>query len=140
MSYALVVRPAAGRDVAEAHAYWSQHGRGDAFMASVDHVFTQIAERPLMYAVVNESLQCSVRFQRVTKVVGAERGHVVVAEAMAQQQLAMCGRVLSRRMSPRMPSRPASISIAFMTSHLVAPVLDAPCIAIVSQNPRRRCR
>ena len=57
MSYVLVVRPAAARDLAEAHEYYSQHGRSDAFMASVDHVFTQIVDRPLMYAVVYDEVR-----------------------------------------------------------------------------------
>ena len=57
MSYALVVRPAAGRDIADAYAYYSQHGRGDAFMASVDHVFTQIVDRRLMYPLVYDEVR-----------------------------------------------------------------------------------
>lgn len=52
MTNALVVRPSASRDIAEAYAYHSQHGRGDAFMSAVDQVFTWIAERPLMYPLV----------------------------------------------------------------------------------------
>ena len=57
MSYALVVRPSAGRDVAEAHAYYSQHGRADAFMAAVDHVFAQIADRPFMSPVAYDDVR-----------------------------------------------------------------------------------
>jgi plasmid stabilization system protein ParE len=52
MTTALVVRPSASREVAEAHAYHAQHGRGDAFMAAVDQVLARIAERPLMYPLV----------------------------------------------------------------------------------------
>ena len=37
MGYQLVVVPAAGRDVAEAYAYYSQQGRGEAFATAVDH-------------------------------------------------------------------------------------------------------
>ena len=57
MSYALVVRPAAGRDIAEAYAYYSEHSRGDAFMASVDQVLNQIVDRPLMYPVVYDEVR-----------------------------------------------------------------------------------
>jgi plasmid stabilization system protein ParE len=57
MSYALVVRPTAGRDIAEAYEYYSQHERGDALMASIDHVFTQIVDRPLMYPVVYDEVR-----------------------------------------------------------------------------------
>jgi len=52
MTSALVVRPSASRDVGEAHAYHSQHGRGDAFLAAVDQVLDRIAERPLMFPLV----------------------------------------------------------------------------------------
>ena len=52
MSYALVVEPSATRDIAEAYAYYAQHGRGDASLAAVDHVFAQLGELPLMYPVV----------------------------------------------------------------------------------------
>jgi len=52
MTNALVVRPSASRDIAEAHAYHSQHGRGDDFMSAIDQVFSWIAERPLMYPLV----------------------------------------------------------------------------------------
>ncbi len=51
MSYALVVEPSAARDVADAYAYYAEHGRGDGFMAAVEHAFAQIAELPLMYPV-----------------------------------------------------------------------------------------
>src|ERR1700690_1083985 len=62
------------------------------------------ADDDAMPAVVEESAQRSVRFQGVAKVVGTERGHVVVAEAMAQEQVAMCRRVLSRRRERGQPS------------------------------------
>lgn len=49
MTTALVVRPSVSRDIAEARAYHSQHGREAAFMSAVDQVFAGIAERPRMY-------------------------------------------------------------------------------------------
>jgi plasmid stabilization system protein ParE len=52
MTSSLVVRPSVSRDVAEAHAYHSQYGRGDAFMLAVHQVFDRIAERPLMFPLV----------------------------------------------------------------------------------------
>jgi plasmid stabilization system protein ParE len=57
MSYAVVVRPAAGRDIAEAYEHYSQHERDDAFMASIDHAFTQIVDRPMMYPVVYDEVR-----------------------------------------------------------------------------------
>jgi hypothetical protein len=51
MSYELVVEPSAARDVAEADTYYSEHGRGDDFMAAIDHAFGRISELPLMYPV-----------------------------------------------------------------------------------------
>jgi toxin ParE1/3/4 len=57
MTGALVVRPSASRDVAEAHAYHSQYGRGDAFMDAVDRVFARIAERPLMFPIVYDDVR-----------------------------------------------------------------------------------
>lgn len=52
MKSSLVVRPSASRDIAEAYAYHSQHGRGEIFMSAVDQVFAWITERPLIYPLV----------------------------------------------------------------------------------------
>ena len=51
MSVTLVVTPSAARDVADAYADHSSHGQGDAFIAAVDRVFTQIADSPRMFPV-----------------------------------------------------------------------------------------
>jgi hypothetical protein len=56
-SYALLISSSAARDVAEAHAYHARHGKAEAFIASVDRAFDQIAERPLMYPIVYESVR-----------------------------------------------------------------------------------
>jgi hypothetical protein len=57
MSLALIVQPSAKRDIAEAHAYYAQYGRADAFVAALDQAFIQIADRPLMYPVVYEDVR-----------------------------------------------------------------------------------
>lgn len=53
MTHTLVVEPSAARDIADSYAFYSEQGRGDAFMVEIDHVFAQISERPLMYPVVD---------------------------------------------------------------------------------------
>ncbi|HEX7838292.1 MAG TPA: type II toxin-antitoxin system RelE/ParE family toxin [Kofleriaceae bacterium] len=47
----IVVSARAAREVDDAYAYYSQHGRGEAFMACVDRAFERITDRPLMYPV-----------------------------------------------------------------------------------------
>lgn len=51
MSLALVVRPSAKRDIAEADAYYAKHGKADAFITALDQALAQIAARPLMYPI-----------------------------------------------------------------------------------------
>lgn len=57
MSLSLIVQPSAKRDLAEAAAYYAQHGKGEAFIAALDQAFLQIAERPLMYPIVYEDVR-----------------------------------------------------------------------------------
>lgn len=57
MSLSLVIEPPAAGDLADAYTYCQEHGRGEAFMASVDHCFAQISELPLMYPVVYSSVR-----------------------------------------------------------------------------------
>jgi plasmid stabilization system protein ParE len=57
MSYTLLVSSSAARDVAEARAYHARYGKAEAFIASVDRAFDQIAERPLMYPAVYEGVR-----------------------------------------------------------------------------------
>lgn len=52
MSLALVVRPSAKRDIAEADAYYAQYSKADGFIDALDQAFMQIADRPLMYPLV----------------------------------------------------------------------------------------
>ena len=56
MSFALLVRPSAKRDIAEAHTYYAQYGKSDAFIAALDEVFALIAERPRMYPILYEDV------------------------------------------------------------------------------------
>ncbi len=53
MSFALVVRPAAERDVAEARDWYEDQrgGLGSEFLTAVEDVFARIREWPEMYAV-----------------------------------------------------------------------------------------
>jgi len=46
MSLALIVRPAAKRDIAEADAHYAPYGKADAFIAALGQAFTQRASRP----------------------------------------------------------------------------------------------
>jgi plasmid stabilization system protein ParE len=57
MSLRFVVRASAKRDIAEADAYYTSHGKADAFIAALDQAFTQIAERPRMYPVVYQDVR-----------------------------------------------------------------------------------
>lgn len=57
MSLTLIVHSSAKRDIAEADAYYAQYGKADAFIAALDHAFTQIADRPLMYPIVHEDVR-----------------------------------------------------------------------------------
>lgn len=57
MRLRVALRPSAGRDVADAHAYYNQHGRGDAFLAALDQVLAQIGERPHMYPVIHADVR-----------------------------------------------------------------------------------
>jgi plasmid stabilization system protein ParE len=52
MSLPVVLRPSAARDLADAHAYYSPHGKADDFMAALDRVIAHISERPHMYPIV----------------------------------------------------------------------------------------
>jgi len=57
MSVSLVIEPPAARDLADAYTYCQEHGRGEAFLASVDHCFVQISEIPLMYPIVYSTIR-----------------------------------------------------------------------------------
>jgi plasmid stabilization system protein ParE len=57
MTYTLLFRASAERDLGEARAYHAEHGQGDAFLASIDRSFEQLAERPLMYPVAYQSVR-----------------------------------------------------------------------------------
>ncbi len=57
MSIELVVLPSAKRDIADADGYYARYGKAEAFLAALDQVFTQIAERPLMYPIVYEDVR-----------------------------------------------------------------------------------
>jgi plasmid stabilization system protein ParE len=57
MSFELIVQPSAKHDIVDADAYYAQYGKADAFIAALDRVFTQIAERPLMYPIVYEDVR-----------------------------------------------------------------------------------
>ena len=57
MSLALSVLRSAKRDIAEADAYYAPYGKADAFLAALDHVFTQITERPLMFPIIYEDVR-----------------------------------------------------------------------------------
>lgn len=57
MSFDLIVRSSAKRDIAETDAYYAPYGKADAFIAALDQVFAQIADRPLMYPLVYEGVR-----------------------------------------------------------------------------------
>ena len=57
MSLGLIVRPSAKRDIAEADAYYAPYGKADAFIAALDQVFMQIADRPLMHPLIYEDVR-----------------------------------------------------------------------------------
>lgn len=57
MSRSVVLRDGAARDIADAFAYLASHGRGDAFMAAVDHTLSKIGERPMMYPEIGDGVR-----------------------------------------------------------------------------------
>lgn len=62
------------------------------------------ADDETISAVIEQSLQRGVRLQCVVHVVGTDGSHVVVTQAVAQQQPAMRGPVLSRCLQRRQPA------------------------------------
>jgi len=53
----LAVSARAARDVDDTYAYYAQYGKAEAFMAGVDRIFEQIADRPLMYPVTYDTVR-----------------------------------------------------------------------------------
>lgn len=86
MSYTLVVSSGAARDVAEARAYHAQRGRAEAFIASVDRAFEQIADRPLMYPIVYESVRRALLRRFPYSVFFVIEGDRVVVHAVHHQR------------------------------------------------------
>lgn len=86
MTSAVVVRPAASREVAEAHAYHAQYGRGDAFMTAVDQVMARIAEHPLMFPVVHEGVRRALLHRFAYSVFFVVDGDAAVVLALQHQR------------------------------------------------------
>ena len=57
MTFELVVEPSAARDIADADAHDAQFGKADAFLSAIDHIFEQLATRPLMYPGVHGDIR-----------------------------------------------------------------------------------